>query len=89
MAFWEIEVGLYAWLSVRCAPTFLPFPLSFKTLRHFPKASSLLVLYPLGEASIRKGREYRDFDQYRLLLSFAALVTTVKLGQWPTLYIII
>ena len=85
----EIEVGLCAWLAVRCAPTLLPFPLSFKTLSRFSKASRLLVLYPWGEASIWEGREYRDFDRYRLFLSFASLGTEVRLGQRPTLYIII
>ena len=30
---------------------------------------------------------FRDFDRNRLLLSFASLVTKVRLGQRPTLYI--
>ena len=52
MTFWEIEVGLCARLGVQCAPTLLPFPLSFKTLHRCSKASRLLVLYPWSEASI-------------------------------------
>ena len=44
MTFWEIGVGLCAWLSVRCAPTLFPFLLSFKTLRRFSKASSAFTL---------------------------------------------
>ena len=52
MTFSGIEVGLCAWLDLLCAPTLLPFSLSFKTLRRFSKASRLLVLYPWGEASI-------------------------------------
>ena len=55
----------------------------------FSKASRLLVLYPYGEASIWKGWEYRDFNRYMLLLSFASLATKGRLGQRPTLYIII
>ena len=70
-------------------PTLFPFPLSFKTLRHFSKASRLLVLYPWGEASIWERWEYRDFDRYRLLLSYAFLVTKVRLSQMLTLYIIV
>ena len=69
MTLWGIEVALCAWLGVRCAPSLLPFALSFKTLCRFSKASRHLVLYPWGEASIWKGREYRDFDRYSLLLS--------------------
>ena len=45
------------------SPFPLPFPLSFKTLRRFSKASRLLVLYPWGEASIWEGREYQNFDR--------------------------
>ena len=68
-----------------CTICLHPPPLS----PEFSKVSRLLVLYPWDEASIWKVREYRDFHQYRLLLSFASLVTKARLGQRPTLYIII
>ena len=44
MTFWEIGVGLCAWLSVRCASTLFPFLLSFKTLRRLSKAASAFTL---------------------------------------------
>ena len=46
---------------------------------HGFQTSSALSLK--GEASIWEGREYQDFDWYRLFLSFASLVTKVKIGS--------